>query len=362
MKFEIVGYNIDNLVKTLHRKKVKILDFEIKDKNKATFCVLDKDEKKVKRYIKNFKTRTTLSKLKQIPKFFLANIGVVIGVFIGCIVSVFLSAYTWQIQVFGNENLSKKDIIEVLKENNVQTGKINLQTNEQIEEILLNKYDRIAQVSVIKQGTAIVINISEKLVYNETEFKPLVANYSGIVTSVNVVTGIPNVKVGDYVNKGDVLVLPFNINSNGEKVSVKPLAEISAQMFIVAKTELNKTEQVLTRTGNSSYEYRYKFFNFNLFSGKNKNSFANFETEVYNENVSDLLPFSRDVYKFYELKLETITHDFENEKEKLIEKSQNQARLNMPSGELINEETTTSIVGDKLYACTTLTILGTIND
>ena len=51
-------------------------------------------------------------------------------------------------------------------------------------------------------------------------FKP---KYSGIIKEINIITGTTNVKVGDYVNVGDVLVLPFNINANGEKVyDLKP--------------------------------------------------------------------------------------------------------------------------------------------
>ena len=110
------------------------------------------------------------------------------------------------------------------------------------------------------------------------------------------------------------------------------MAEIKADIFIVAKCQLNSTEQVLVRTGNSSIEYHYKLFNFNIFSGKNKNSFALFETNVYNESVGRLLPFTREVVTYYELKYVAVEHNIEEEKQDLIEKSKQQAYENLPLG------------------------------
>ena len=175
MKIDLTGYNIDNLLKILYTKKVTLFNVVRNEHNKVSFEILDKDFKKVKRYIANFKVQQTLSKVKQIPKFLLANLGVILGCFVGILFYLFASNYTWQIQVYGTKDLTKSEIISVLKENGIKKGKINHQTSEEIEEILLNRYDRIAQVSVIREGTAIIINLSEKLVYVESEFEPIKA-------------------------------------------------------------------------------------------------------------------------------------------------------------------------------------------
>lgn len=360
MKIELDGYNIDNLLKTLHFKKITLMNVERAAHNKVSFEILDKDHKKVKRYIANFKVKETLSKCKQIPQILLNNLGVILGCFVGILFGIFASNYTWQIQVYGTKDLSVNDIITVLSENGIRKGKINHQTSEEIEEILLNKYDRIAQVSVIREGTAIIINLSEKLVYVEGEFQPIVAKHSGIIKEINIITGTTNVKVGDYVNAGDILVLPFNINANGEKVSVNPLAEIKAEIYVVGKAEINKTETKLVRTGNSTTTYDYKFKGKKIFSGKNKNSFALFELVVYNENISDILPLNRDVITYYELTETEVINDFEKEKQNLIDESVSKAYETLPVGEILNETTQTSVLNDTLFAITTITIFGTI--
>ena len=222
---------------------------------------MDKDYKKVKRYIANYKVKQTLSNFKQIPILLLKNLGIIIGCFLGVLFGIFVSNYTWQIQVYGTKDLCVTDILSVLSENGIRKGKINHQTSKEIEEILLNKYDRIAQVSVIRKGTAIIINLSEKLVYVEGEFQPIKAKHAGTIKEINIITGTTNIKVGDYVNAGDILVLPFNINANGEKISVNPLAEIKAEIFVVSKCEISKTETQLIRTGNTTTIYNYKLKN-----------------------------------------------------------------------------------------------------
>ncbi len=360
MKIDLTGYNIDNLLKILYTKKITLMNVVRHEHNKVSFEILDKDHKKVKRYIANFKVQETLSKFKQLPQILLNNLGVILGCFMGVLFGIFASNYTWQIQVYGTEELSENDIISVLSDNGIKKGKINHQTSDEIEEILLNNYDRIAQVSVIREGTAIVINISEKLVYVEGEFDPIIAKFSGIVKEINIITGTTNVKVGDYVNAGDVLVLPFNINSNGEKVSVKPVAEIKAEIYVVSKCEISKTEIELVRTGRTTTTYIYKFNNNKLFSSKNKNSFALFESVMYNENISDVVPLNRDVIIHYELIEKEVFKDFESEKQNLIDKSIKIAYENLPVGNILNESTQTSILDDKMFAITTIMVYGII--
>jgi len=363
MKFNLKGFGISNILRTLHAKNVKIYNLKHYSQDSIEFEVDDKNAKKVRRQIANVKFKQTPRPIKNYKKYLIANIGLLLGVFIGIIVSIFMSNFTWQIIIYGTKELTVNDVLQVLENNGIKKGEINTETTEEIETILLNNYDRIAQVSVIREGTAIIINLSEKLVYQDTEFSPIYANYSGVITNINITTGTRNVKVGDFVNVGDVLVLPYNINKNGEKINVKPIAEISAIMYVVGKVEVSKTEMVLKRTGNYTKEYKYKIFNKNLFSGKNKNSFALFETDVYNENVSRLIPLTRDVVVYHELEQVKVNHNFEEERQQVAEKSVSLAYQNLPIyQEMLSEDTNISIIDNKMFAITTLTIVGVIHD
>ncbi len=363
MKYDLKGYNIDNLLKTLYNKKIVLMNVERPSHDQVKFEIPDKFCKKAQKYITNFKAQKTANIIKRLPKILVANLGLVIALFVGAIFYFFAGNYVWQIRVFGVKDLNVADIVQVLKQNGVQTGKINVKSGQEIQTILLEHYDRLAQVSVVKKGTTIIINLSEKLVYELEEYQPIKANFNGIITSLDVVTGSLNVKIGDYVNKGDILVLPFNLDKSGNKISVKPMAEIQAKMFVVGASKLTKQDTVLTRTGKKQLTYEYYIFNHRIFCGKNKNSFALFENVSYNENVSSLVPLKRKVTCFYELAPTQIEHDFEAEKQSLVEKSQQEAQAKLPQNyELLDQQVKTEIVADTMYAYTIITIQGQIND
>ena len=349
MKFNLKGYNTNNLLKTLYIKKIPLHNVVMLSHNQVSFETDEKYENKIKRYIKNFDVEKTPKLFKRFPKFIYANLGIILAVFFGILFFIFVSNFTWKISIYGTKDLTEQDIIQVLKNNGVKTGKINLQSSEDIETILLNNYDRIAQVSVIKKGTHIIINLSEKLVYVEEKFEPLIANYSGIITDINVITGTINVKIGDYVNKGDVLVLPFNINANGEQISVKPIAQIKAKIFLIYTNKIKQQEIVLKRTNKTSICYAYKLFNFKLFKGKNKNKFKHFETEIKTENVSSLVPLKRDVIKYYELAPTTISHNLEQEKTKAEEEALKESYKLLPDVvDNLTENVVSTIQNDEL--------------
>ncbi len=360
MRFDLTGYNTDNLIKTLHQKKVKLYSI-VKRENSLSFTIDDKDEKKVKRYILNFKYDKTPSFFKQIPKILNNNLCLILVLIFSAFVYSFLVQFTWQIEIYGNENLTKSEILEVLNNNGVRTKHIVKLSSEEIESIMLNNYDRIAQVSVIKDGTAIIINLSEKLVYNETEFNPIRANFSGKIEEIKFITGTLNCKVGDYVNEGDILVYPYNIDTAGNKISVKPLAEIKGEIFVIGKAEKKKTEDVLVRTGKTITTYDYQIFNFK-YSGKRKNSFALFDEMIYNENVGSLLPLKRKKKVYYELNSEKKDNDFNLIKDELLLSSLSDAQSHLPYGDIREENSYTYINNDTMYAITTITIFGIIND
>lgn len=363
MRYELHGYNIDNLLKTLYRKKIVLMNVERVGTNCVSFEVRDNQTKKVQKYISNFKTSQTPNFFKRLPQILLANLGVVIAIFVGVAFYLFSSNYIWQIRIYGLKNLTQDEILSVLEQNGVKTGKLNVKSAEEIEQILLDNYDRLAQVSVIKQGSSVVINLSEKLVYIEQEFLPITAKYCGVITDIDIVTGTTNVKVGDYVNQGDILVFPYNTDSDGNKINVKPMAKIEAKIYIFGSCTLKEQETVLSRTGKYQICYDYYIFGRHIFYGKNKNSFALFENVSYNENVSKILPFKRTATCYYELGFVTVTHDLEQEKQIQLEQSRQQAEQKLPNDYvLIDTVSRAEIIDDTLFAYTKLTIKGQIND
>ena len=99
MRFDLAGYNIDNLLKTLYIKKIKLSNIVRQGVDKVSFDVLDRDVKKVKRHIANYKVKLTPSFARRLPKVMLANIGIMIGIIIGIIIGTIVNKFTWQIEI-----------------------------------------------------------------------------------------------------------------------------------------------------------------------------------------------------------------------------------------------------------------------
>ena len=114
MKFSLKGYNIDNLIRILHNKKIILYNLEKHNLNSVSFEVEDNQVKKVRRYVSNYKIKESLTGIKKIPAFILANVGVLIGVFFGFIFYFFASNYIWQIKIYGTEEIPSSEILKVL--------------------------------------------------------------------------------------------------------------------------------------------------------------------------------------------------------------------------------------------------------
>lgn len=320
MKYHIEGYNLDDFIRKAYKKNIAIFDVNKGDDKTLSFSAGDKDHKKLSKLIRNYHHKSNGTSFQRLGKILIRNIGVFIGLSIGLTFFLVSRNFIWNIEINGNKDLSSSEIMSVLDSKGIRVGGRNNKDNKYIEDVLINQYDMIAQASVIKRGTTIIINISEKLVYNETKYEPIIAKYSGIIKNIQLETGTLNVSVGDYVNAGDILVYPYNIDTSGNQISVIPNAKIEAEIYVTGVATASKTEKIIRYTGKKSKSYIYKIGNLELFAGKGRNSFDIFSLEVYNEFISNVLPLSRDVYVYSEQELVEITNDFADLSADLIKK------------------------------------------
>lgn len=139
----------------------------------------------------------------------------VIGL-IGCMIFwILTSGFIWNIKIEGNFELTEDVLMDYLAGQGVHAAmqKKNLQI-EELEENLRGEYDVITWVSVQVEGTTLLIYIKENEMpeYDQSgrtetdEGMDLVATRAGTVSYIITRSGVPQVAVGDQVEKGDVLV------------------------------------------------------------------------------------------------------------------------------------------------------------
>ncbi len=357
VKIRVVGYNLDQLLNKLQNKNIIVYNIERSENNVMFFSINYKDLKQVKPLLKNYEYNLKYLGLANLKNFIKNNLAILLIIPFALVLMAFSTRLTWNIKIYGAEGELDRQVISILKDNNISVGKVLPQNTEDIEKILLNQLPNVAQVSCITRGTTIIINISKKLVYVPESYEPLRASYSGVITGFSLISGTMAVNCGDFVNNGDILVYPFALDKNGNQVKVEPIAEVRAKVYIVGSSKLSATTTELVRTGRKYTTYSTKFLNTKLFSKKYQKPFDIYESCVYNENISSVLPIKRTRVIYYELDYVVVNYDLVAEKGRIERESIDLAYLNLPTNsEILDEQTTSLVINDTLYTTTTLTI------
>lgn len=124
-----------------------------------------------------------------------------------------MSRFIWRIDCEGNQIITDENILDFLEENDIHCGTEKKEIDiEAIEFELRKKFPQITWVCLSFQETRLLVSIKENQYVTECYSKEesngtdLVANKDGIIVSIITRKGIPCVKAGDTVQKGDILV------------------------------------------------------------------------------------------------------------------------------------------------------------
>ena len=360
IKISVKGLNLDVLVGKLSKNLSIIKDLKRTDYDKLEFCVNKNNLNAIKQMIKNYDYNIE-DKSKILTKKIVASfLSVVIVLPLILSFAILSSKFLWKIEIDGAKQISKKDIIAMLTDNGIKVGKP-IDTNaKDIERLLLNN-QQIAQCSCVFVGTTLVINISEKLVYNPTSYEPIKAKFSGIIEQLDVERGEVNCRIGDFVHAGDILVLPYIVDREGNNISVKPKATVNGKAYISQTVALPREEKVLIKSNKTKKYIRVCY-------GKNqKNNFSSYkpfvfyELKVYNTNISSLLPFVRQKLVFYELVESVKTNDLIGMQSENEAKSKQLAYQDVAQDtQILQEKTISVLANDILFSTTTISFYGSL--
>ena len=251
--------------------------------------------------------------------------------------------FVFKIEVYGNEKITKQEIISCLKELGVNTftSKNSINTFE-LEKNISEKIPSISLVSVMTKGTSLIINLQEKVINDEYQnvglFEPLKANLSGRIKSIKLIQGTLNCKVGDLVKENDILVYPYIIDSSGNKKSVKAEAEIVAEVWYESRIT-HYDECVKTyETGKIIEKNNLYFLDMPIYVDKKDVKFNQYETKVsYTYLSSFLIPIKIEKILYIETASKTEKVPFEDVKESLINEVKNQVYQKVENKSVINE-------------------------
>lgn len=170
----------------------------------------------------------------------------------------FSSLHLWGIQIENNLYYSDDQVLSCLKEHGIMVGvrkkKVDCET---LEQILRDTFDRISWSAVTVNGTILNINIAEnygtlEAAMADTAPADLIAEMDGVVDSLVVRKGIAQVKVGDTVTKGQVLV-SGSVPRHNDALEIAGYEFVHADADVILKTTITYENQIALEKSEKVY-------------------------------------------------------------------------------------------------------------
>lgn len=179
---------------------------------------------------------------------------------ISCIAFIlFMSLFIWNIDLNGNVSITNNEFTKFLENQGISVGTPKSQINiVKLEEETRSYFENVTWVSIKLSGTRMIIDIKENEVQSavkeQTDIKEgydLISSVDGTISDIITRGGVPQVKAGDEVHIGDILIsglIPVK-NDDGMVISYNPVkadadVEINTIYKIKESLPCNLTEKI----------------------------------------------------------------------------------------------------------------------
>lgn len=203
-----------------------------------------------------------------------------------CVVVFFsfsITRFIWNIEIDGNEKMSKEEIVSELGNYGIAVGKLksNLDIEKIKNEMRLN-HDELAWIGIDIKGTNVIVKVVEAIeepeIIDENTPCNIIADKNGTISKMIIRNGTARKNVGDEVLKGDLLVEGI---MEGKYTGVREVHS-DADIYILKKYEKEKKEpfvqQIQAKTGNQENSVEIYINNFKIFFNKGVPKFKKCDT------------------------------------------------------------------------------------
>jgi similar to stage IV sporulation protein len=183
------------------------------------------------------------------------------GLILACLIILYLSSFVWFIEVTGNAEIPAEDILNAAVSFGLVSGLPKRALNpSDLEAALLGRFPDLAWARVRVTGTKVVIEVVERQreEYDPNRHGDIVARYGGVVTDVFVARGTPQVRAGDEVQPGDVLISGTYYDRGGRRQEGRAQGAVWAQVWRESFAEASLHESYQVDTGRTRKQLRIR--------------------------------------------------------------------------------------------------------
>lgn len=317
IRISVEGYYIERFINFCMNNKIIVWNLKKYNNVKLDLNICKKDFKEAIKIAKKTKCRIKIEKKKGLPfilyKYRKRKIFAFLLVLIVSFI-LFSSNFIWNIEIVNDDNVSFANIIEDLEENGLKVGKFKSQINtkEIINKIRLKRSD-IAWIGIEIKGTNAIVKIvkaDEKPdIVAEDDYCNIVSNKTGIITKISAQNGIANVREGDIIKEGTVLINGWMEGKYTGIRYVHAKGEIQAKVWHTGNKKIFYNQKIREDTGEEENKYCIKINNFKINLSKKLSKFEIYDTINTEKKFKIFSNF------YLPISIEKITYKKQEEKE-----------------------------------------------
>ena len=286
VNLSIEGFFVERFINICMNKKIVLQDLHRENNTYIKVKILKSDFKEIRHIAKKTKCKVKIEKKAGIPfyinkyrkrKVFAIAI-LVIAIFIFA-----LTKFIWNIEVVGNEKISKEEIIELVSEYGIKQGKLKSNINEEkISNAIRLKRDDLSWIGISIKGTNAIITIREAIetpeIIDKNEICNIIATKDATISKIVVQSGTARVAVGDEVKKGDILVEGIMEGANTGNREVHSEADVYGKSYYEKEKKESFVQNIKSKTGNEEQKNEICINKFKINFNKGVSKFENYDT------------------------------------------------------------------------------------
>lgn len=248
VRFRITGLNAEKLINEARKRGLKLRGVRREENRALTVVSSSRDYRALAALCREMGyeagPREPLGLLRFMERI-KGRPGLWTGVCIGGLLVIWSLGYVWQVRV-ENAGAYAGEIRLYLEENGIRPGiRRSAVDLGAIRESLEWRLPQVKWIRAEWAGVALRLRVEEGTPPPDREdprASDVVAKEDGLLRRLTVYAGTPNVRPGDFVRKGQVLIRGEERGENGETVPVKARGEAAARAWITVRVQVPTVE------------------------------------------------------------------------------------------------------------------------
>jgi len=202
----VQGFFIERFINICKTQNIVLWSSKVEGGTILTAKISKSDFKKIRHIAKKTYCKVSIDSKDGLPfllKRYKKRKIFAIAMFVIAIFCVVITRFIWNIDISGNEKLSKEEVLSDLAENGIYIGKMKMNLNlDEIKNAIQLKRDELSWIGIDIKGTNVIVTVEEAIeepeIIDEENPSNIIADKSGTISKMIVRSGTARKNVRRY--------------------------------------------------------------------------------------------------------------------------------------------------------------------